>query len=47
MLFQFGTVYSQLQMIQQDVLTGEPEVLAAKNMCTRSVQVAFKSLIKM
>lgn len=43
MLFQFGTVYSQLQMIQQDVLTGEPEVLAAKNMCTRSVQVAFKS----
>lgn len=47
MLFQFGTVYSQLQMIQQDVLTGEPEVLAAKNMRTRSVQVAFKSLIKM
>lgn len=47
MLFQFGTVYFQLQMIQQDVLTGKPEVLAAKNKHTRSVQVAFKSLIKM
>lgn len=48
MLFQFGTVYSQLQMIQKDVLMAESEVLAAKNMHTRSVlsgiQISHKNV---